>query len=100
MIGPMPGTVMTLRQLLSLFAKVSISSVPQSSLPSDLDDLDAGLLGARDHVGGAATAGKGQYDIWLLVEHHLIALRPPAVPHFSQSAGTLTRVTSWAGVWR
>ena len=48
----------------------------QSSLPSDLDDLDAGLLGARDHVGGAATAGKGQYDIWLLVEHHLIALRP------------------------
>ena len=30
MIGPMPGTVMTLRQLLSLFAKVSISSVTVS----------------------------------------------------------------------
>src|SRR6202035_5436795 len=30
MIGPMPGTVMTLRQLLSLFAKVSISSVTTS----------------------------------------------------------------------
>src|SRR5262245_16792608 len=46
-----------------------------SSLPSDSDDLDAGLLGARDHVGGATTAGKGQYDVRLLVEHHLIALR-------------------------
>ena len=30
MIGPMPGTVMTLRQLLSLFAKVSISLVTGS----------------------------------------------------------------------
>ena len=36
MIGPMPGTVVTLRQLLSLFAKVSISLVTgsiRSSLP-------------------------------------------------------------------
>ena len=30
MIGPMPGTVMTLRQLLSLFAKASISSVTRA----------------------------------------------------------------------
>jgi hypothetical protein len=30
MIGPMPGKVMILRQLLSLFAKVSISSVTTS----------------------------------------------------------------------
>ena len=63
-------------RLLSTVLMRAASTRVQSSLPSDLDDLDAGLLGARDHVAGAATAGKGQYDIWLLVEHHLIALRP------------------------
>ena len=43
---------------------------------ADLDDIDAGSLGAGDQVGSAAAAGKGQYDVRLLVEHHLIALRP------------------------
>ena len=36
MIGPMPGMVMTFRQLLSLFAKVSISSVTVSIRSSSL----------------------------------------------------------------
>ena len=43
---------------------------------ADLDDIDAGSLGARDQVGSAAAAGKGQYHVRLLVEHYLIALRP------------------------
>jgi hypothetical protein len=39
MIGPIPGTVITLRQLSSLFANVSISSVTASIPPDPLNGL-------------------------------------------------------------
>jgi hypothetical protein len=73
---------------------------PQSSLPSDFDHLNPGLLGARDHVSGAAAAGERpvRCPAFGRASSDCASARPR--PHFSQSAGTLTRVTSWAGVCR
>jgi multidrug efflux pump subunit AcrB len=98
MIGPMPGTVMTLRQLSSLFANVSISSVTASIRSSSSPNLDflrsftrAGVTTIFVNLKGS-TPAKEVPDIWYHVRKSVGDIRrtlPPGVvgPGFNDQFG-------------